>query len=512
MRHQPNILMLQVDQLSASALRAYGNRCSITPAIDRLAGAGLVFENAYTNFPVCASSRFSMMSGRLASAIEAFDNAAEFRASVPTMAHYLRHLDYQTTLCGKMHFIGPDLLHGFEERLTPEIYSSDFMTLPDWSESERDDYASDAYEALCEAGPAPRTVQIDYDEEVAFQAKRKLYDLARTDDPRSFLLVVSFTHPHDPYICRQEFWDLFSDAEIDMPRVGRFAKSDLDPHSRRIYRHYNLSRPEITDDHVRRARRAYYGSLAYVDRYLGELLDVARETGLLDDTIVVFTSDHGDMLGERGMWFKKVLFENAMRVPLILAGPGIPEGRISENVSLVDLMPTFVDAARAGGDFRCLGPLDGHSLWPLIEGRSTAWPNTVHGEMTCEGVIEPVVMIRRGSFKFICSSSTDPLLFDLSRDPDELVDLAGDGGVVAIEADFRRLVDEKWGDLDDLRDRIVASQRTRKLVRSALEKGRYRSWDDNETVGDGDRYLRYGKSYNAWNYTGVEKLRGGLAS
>ena len=169
-----------------------------------------------------------MMSGRLASAIEAWDNAAEFRASIPTMAHYLRHLGYQTALCGKMHFVGPDLLHGFEERLTPEIYSSDFMTLPDWSESERDDYASDAYEALCEAGPAPRTVQMDYDEEVAFQAKRKLYDLARTDDPRSFLLVVSFTHPHDPYICRQEFWDLFPDAEIDMPRVGRFAESDLD--------------------------------------------------------------------------------------------------------------------------------------------------------------------------------------------------------------------------------------------------------------------------------------------
>ena len=189
------------------------------------------------------------------------------------------------------------------------------------------------------------------------------------------------------------------------------------------------------------------------------------------------------MLGERGMWFKKVLFENAMRVPLILAGPGIPEGRISENVSLVDLLPTFVDAARAGGDFRCLGPLDGHSLWPLIERRSTAWPDTVYGEMTCEGVIEPVVMIRRGSFKFICSSSTDPLLYDLSRDPDELVNLAGDGDVAARVAEFRQLVEEKWGNLDDLRDRIVASQGARKLVRSALEKGRYRSWDDNETVG-----------------------------
>ena len=121
-------------------------------------------------------------------------------------------------------------------------------------------------------------------------------------------------------------------------------------------------------------------------------------------------------------------------------------------------------------------------------------------------------MVRRGSFKFICSSSTDPLLFDLSRDPDELVDLAGDAGVAALEADFRRLVEEKWGDLDDLRARIVASQRSRKLVRSALEKGRYSSWDYNEAVGDGVRYLRYGKSYNAWNYTGVDRLRGVPAS
>ena len=234
--------------------------------------------------------------------------------------------------------------------------------------------------------------------------------------------------------------------------------------------------------------------------------------GLLDDTIVVFTSDHGDMLGERGMWFKKVLFENAMRVPLIVAGPGIPERRISENVSLVDLLPTFVDAARAGRDFQCLGPLDGRSLWPLIEGSSTAWPDTVYGEITCEGVVEPVVMVKRGSFKFIGSSSTDPLLFDLSSDPDELVSLAGDESVAALEADFRRLMEEKWGNLDDLRDRIVASQRARKLVRSALEKGRHRSWDDNEAVGDGDRYLRFGKSYNEWNYTGVDRLRGVPAS
>ena len=186
-----------------------------TPNINRLAERSVVFENAYTNFPVCAPSRFSMMSGRLASAIGCYDNASEFTASTPTIAHYLRLLDYQTTLCGKMHFIGPDQLHGFEDRVTSEIYPADFMTLPLWKETLEDDFATDASQALELAGPAPRTVQMDYDEEVAFQAERKLPDLARSDDPRSFFLVISFTHPHEPYVCQQETLGPLCDAEID---------------------------------------------------------------------------------------------------------------------------------------------------------------------------------------------------------------------------------------------------------------------------------------------------------
>ena len=175
---------------------------------------------------------------------------------------------------------------------------------------------------------------------------------------------------------------------------------------------------------------------------------------------------------------------------------------------MVDLLPTFVEAASAGDDFRCEGPLDGNSLWPLIERKPVAWPDTVYGEIACEGVVEPVVMVRQGIHKFIHSASTAPLLFDLSRDPDETVNLAGSSDTSALEVDFRQLIEEKWGDLHALRDRIIASQRSRILVRSTLEKGKYRSWDDNEDGGDGERYLRYGKSYNAWNYEGVDKLRG----
>ncbi len=507
MATHPNILFLMMDQQAASALSAYGGTTARTPNIQRLADRGVVFENAYTNFPVCAPSRFSMMSGQLASRIGCYDNAAEFRASIPTIAHYLRILGYRTTLCGKMHFIGPDQLHGYEERLTPEIYSADFRTLPQWDGTD-DDFATDAREALVEAGPVSRTVQMDYDEEVGFQAVQTLFDLARSDDSRKFFLTVSFTHPHEPFLCRHEHWDRYVDHEIVLPHVGEVADSDLDEHSRRILRHYSLlPAPGITDQHVRNARRAYYGSMSYVDDMIGRILGTLEETGLADETVIVLASDHGEMLGERGMWFKKVFFENAVRVPLILCGPGFEPGRVRGNVSLVDLLPTFVDIADPSASLEPVQPFFGNSIIPLVQGTVRDWPDTVFSEMTCEGVVEPVMMVKRGHHKYIYSASVPPLLFNLVDDPHEMENLAGQARVAGFERELRALADETWGNLAELRATIVASQKTRLLVREALERGKVSSWDDSPHTSTGWRYLRQGKSYNAWNYSGVDRLR-----
>ena len=151
---KPNILLIQADQLAAPALSAYGHPLVKTPHIDELADSGVVFENTYCNFPLCAPSRFSMMSGRLASEIGAFDNGAEFEASIPTMAHYLRLAGYRTTLAGKMHFVGPDQLHGFEERLTTDVYPSDFSWTADWdAAAERMGTWFYSLEAVTDAGP-----------------------------------------------------------------------------------------------------------------------------------------------------------------------------------------------------------------------------------------------------------------------------------------------------------------------------------------------------------------------
>lgn len=507
MRNRSNILFLMIDQQAASALSAYGGTVARTPNIQRLADRGVVFDNAYTNFPVCAPSRCSMMSGQLASRIGCYDNASEFRATVPTLAHYLRLLDYQTALCGKMHFIGPDQLHGFEERLTPEIYSADINMLPQW-EGVDDDFATDAHKALVDAGPVPRTVQMDYDEEVGFNAERKLYDLARSNDPRSFFLTVSFTHPHEPFLCTQPFWDMYGDDEIGLPNVGLLDESRIDEHSRRIYRHYNLASPGIAEQHVRNARRAYYGSMSYIDGLIGRVLDALEETGFADSTTIILTSDHGEMLGERGMWFKKVFFQDSVKVPLILTGHGLAPGRVSENVSLVDLLPTFLDIADPSGSFEPVRPVAGNSIIPLASGNSRGWPDTVFSEMTCEGVVEPVMMVKRGPYKYIYSSSTEPLLFNLDEDPLELENLAGRARTADRESELRALADRTWGDLGCLREKIVQDQRTRLLVREALQKGTVFSWDDPHSA-TGGRYLRQGDSYNAWCYRGVDDLRSG---
>ncbi|MFQ5467072.1 MAG: sulfatase-like hydrolase/transferase, partial [Kiloniellaceae bacterium] len=231
---KPNILFIQADQMAAPAMPFHGHPVARAPHMSALADAGLVFDSAYCNSPLCAPSRFSMLSGLPASEIGAHDNAAEFPATIPTFAHHLRAIGYRTVLSGKMHFVGPDQLHGFEERLTTNIYPSDFGWTPDWDAPDRRRDFFHTMASVAEAGPCARSMQLDFDEEVAHRAVQKIYDLARAPDERPFFLLVSFTHPHDPYAIGREYWERYTDAEIDPPRVPARAMAEHDPHSRRL--------------------------------------------------------------------------------------------------------------------------------------------------------------------------------------------------------------------------------------------------------------------------------------
>ncbi|MDJ0769386.1 MAG: choline-sulfatase [Ilumatobacter sp.] len=484
MTGRPNLLLVMADQLAAPFLRCYGGDTAITPAIDRLAEEGVVFESAYANSPLCAPSRFSMMSGRLNSVIGAYDNASEFPASVPTFAHHLRSAGYQTSLIGKMHFVGPDQLHGFEERLTTDIYPADFGWTPNWDDPDgRFDWWFHNMDSVTDAGVAEASNQLDFDDDVGHQALRKLRDLARTSDDRPWFVTVSFTHPHDPYVARPEFWERYDRVEIPMPAVADGAVTH-DRHSERLRHVIAADVTSVTDDQIRAARRAYFANVSYVDDWLRQIRDTLERFDLADDTVTVFTADHGDMLGERGLWYKMSFFEHSARVPLIVHDPARRSAaQATTHVSLLDLAPTLLDLAGV----EATEPMEGASVLPFVS--SPDPDRTVVGEYLGEGAVAPIFMIRRGDLKLVWCSADPPQLYDVAADPHELTNLADDPAHGATLESFTAEVTKRW-DVDRIDAEVRASQRDRADVDRALRRGRYRSWDHQPTVDAGQQYMR----------------------
>ena len=487
---RPNILFIMADQMAGPALPVYGHPVVKAPNITALAESGVVFDSAYCNSPLCAPSRFSMMAGQLPSRIGAYDNAAEFPAGIPTFAHYLRVLGYRTCLSGKMHFVGPDQLHGFEERLTTDIYPSDFGWTPDWQRPELRPSWYHNMLSVVQAGTCQTSNQLDFDEEVAFHAVRKIYDLARDEDARPFFLLVSFTHPHDPFAITPEYWNRYSHDEIDMPAVAPIPFDQLDPHSQRLYHVCAMDEYRQTEARVRNARHAYYGAISYVDDKVGQLLQALRAADLQDDTIIVFVSDHGEMLGERGMWYKMSFFEWSARVPIIFHAPGwFPHHRVDQHVSLLDLLPTLVEIAGDGAPPEYADALDGRSLLPLLQGQAKGAAGAVLGEMLGEGAIAPLVMIRRGQYKYVYSPPDPDQLFDLDVDPHELQNLAGRPEHEAVRQAFNAEVMNRW-DFEGLYPEIIASQQRRRLVHQASMTGHHKAWDFQPCQDASQRYMR----------------------
>jgi choline-sulfatase len=482
----PNFLILMADQLTARALPAYGNRIAKTPHIDALAAAGVVFDSFYCNSPLCLPSRLSFLSGRQVSAIGAYDNAAECPAQVPTFAHYLRRAGYQTVLSGKMHFAGADQLHGFEERLTTDIYPADFGWTPDWTRFDERPSWYHSMDSVTQAGPCTRTNQIDFDDDVVFHARQKLFDLARARDKRPFCMVASMTHPHDPYVIPQDYWDRYAEAAIDMPRV-HIPVEELDPHSRRLRHVCGLDLQPVNDLQVRAARRAYYGAVSYVDDQVGVLLAALGDAGFADNTIVLLLADHGDMLGERGLWYKMSFFEPACRIPFIVHAPARFAARhVANSASLVDVLPTLCELA-GGKAMDYATPLDGRSLAPQLAGH--AGTDEVIGEYFAEGAIAPLIMIKRGRYKFVHSPVDPDQLYDLLDDPDELVNLAPAPQHAQRVRDFGAEVARRWN-MEELQRAVVASQQRRHLVYEALRRGRYTPWDFQPVRDASQLYVR----------------------
>jgi choline-sulfatase len=467
------------DQLSARSLAAYGNTMSLAPNLERLAENGVVFERALSASPLCVPSRAALMTGLVPSRTGVYDNAAELPAGIPTFAHHLRRKGYRTVLAGKMHFIGPDQLHGFEERPLPDVYPAGFDWIPDWSLG--DDETLPWYHDLSSvlrAGPVRATLQLDYDAEVLHHARRALVDTAREAE-RPLLLVASFTHPHDPYEIPPAYWERYDGVEIDLPSHPE-PPDPVDPPTQRLRAMVAADRIEISTEQLVRARRAYYGAVSLVDDHVGALLETLSEHDLAERTIVVVTSDHGDMLGERGLWFKMAPFEDSVRVPLVVHSPSrYAPRRIEEPVSLLDVLPTLVALAGDTAD-----DVDGLSLAGALEGDPLE-PRDVPLEYLAEGVRAPQVCLVRGDVKLVRELGLPDLAYDIRADPGERASIDAPS--------LQEAADARW-DLIRLDAEVRASQARRRLVAEALAEGRVAPWDL-PTLDQRGPYIRTGDDF-----------------
>lgn len=285
---------------------------------------------------------------------------------------------------------------------------------------------------------------------------------------------------------------MYEDTDIALPKV-RMAKEDLDTHSQRLMKVCDLWDQDFTDDQIKRAKRAYYGSVSYVDDCIGKLLATLDDAGLAENTIVIFSGDHGDMLGERGLWYKMSYFESSVRVPLLVNYPKwFTPRRVSQNVSTLDLLPTICDLI--GTKPAPFLPMDGVSMLPHLRGENgPQTPDTVYAEYTGEGTVRPMMMIRRGPWKYITCPADKPQLYNLARDPHELDNLARfasedaqtdeEKEAKAVFEKYDAEAKQRW-DFDSITAMVLQSQRSRRVVWDALKLGSFTSWDF-DPVDDG---------------------------
>lgn len=474
---RPNVMMIIADQMAPDVIGALGHPVVKTPHIDMLVRDGVSFTNCYCNSPLCVPSRASMLSGKLPSQIEVYDNGSEFRSSIPTFVHHLRRSAYGTILSGKMHFIGPDQLHGFEQRLTQDLQPTGFELTPDWT---RGVYANPGtgVKRLRHPGVCDGNKHLDFDEIVHRRTLRKIQELGQNRVQRPFFLCASYFHPHDPFVITKEYWERYEGVDIPMPDAPPESLETMHPYNQWIQVHHEVDQYRLNEQEVRLNRRAYYGMVSYFDDKVGDILRELERMQLTNNTIIVVVSDHGEMLGEHGMWFKRTLYDPAAKVPLIFSWPGrLAEGRqVEEVVSLVDVGATLMKLADVPEADEWIAEMDGDSFHQLLMGEQADWKNEAFCEYQGEGTIHPMMALRKGKYKLVYIHGEEPLLFDVDNDPHETRNLIKEPAYQKLSAHLLNWVQREF-DFEKIETEVLKSQRERLMMLDALQTGTRTKWE-----------------------------------
>jgi len=431
-----NVLLIQSDQQRWDTIGP-GSR-ALTPNLDRLAARGVRFDACYTNSPLCVPSRASSVTGAWPHEAGCYGNAAAFDGRIKTYAHILGEQGILAADIGRMDF-GKGCDHGFDAsrehpRQEPDLF--EFMHSP---MAQR----VGGYRSYCwDTG----ILEGDRYEDQAAEICESLERHANDDAP--WHLVANFNLPHPPFKVPRKFFELYDPADTPLPHLPPGYLDNLHEAVRKHRYHWNVE-TVFPDDDIRLKRTIYYAMTTWLDAIVGMILDKLEQLGLAENTLVIFTSDHAENLGDHGMWSKGSFYDTSCRIPMIMAGPCVPRDRVvTEPVSLIDLAPTILDA------FRVAPPdqMHGQSLLPLARGQADAHPGVVFGEYHGHDVVSGQFMVTTARYKYIYHVGMPAQLFDLDEDPGEMNDLAAHessaGVVKEMEARLRKVFDPERIDRD----------------------------------------------------------------
>ena len=442
-----NIVVFMADEFQARALGAVGHPVAQTPNLDRLAASGTLFTNCWTPSPICVSARVGFATGRWCHQVEAWDSTAAYDGEPNGWAHRARARGYHTASFGKLHHHA-DTDDGFAESVLPMYLANGVGWVQGLIRDPLPDYP-EAAELAADVGIGP-TSYTDYDRNVTEAACRWLVDRVESSEP--FVAFVSYVSPHYPLAAPEEFTALYD--EIPPPEIPAVEPTNPAVAAAARFWDYDRYFDDYPEDRRAMARRAYFGLCSFVDDQIGQVLSTLEATGLDDDTHVIFTSDHGEFLGNRGLWCKSMMYRDSVAIPMIATGPGFEPGATSDaRCNLIDVAATIDDLT--GSD---LGDADlaGHSLLD-----HHGWGDRLgFSEYHDGGSVTGSFAVAWDQWKYVHHVGAPPELFDVAADPDELNDLATDGRetrrVAEGEEALRSIVDP-----DEANTRAFAAQRQR---------------------------------------------------
>jgi len=403
------------------------------------------FTDAYCNSPICVPSRASFHTGRYVHQTRFWDNAIAYDGSMPTWGHRLRAAGHRVDSIGKLHLKSASIDNGFTQEHMP-LHVVEGIGDPLGLLRDPLPVRKAALKLAADAGRGDSTYQ-DYDQRITTAAQAWLKERAGETAGKPWVLFVSLVCPHFPLIARDEWYDLYPEDKVPWPPMYAEAERPTHPYVKAI-RESMIYDQGFDESKVRKAIAAYFGMVSYVDHNVGRLIETLEDTGLADTTRIVYTSDHGDNLGSRGLWGKSTMYEESVGVPMMMAGPEVPSDVVCrEPVSLVDSFATILD---------CVGlprhpddrDLPGAPLMDVVAGRAA--PRTVMSEYHAAGAAAAAFMIRMGSFKYVHYVGMPPQLFNLATDPSETRDVGQDPGyrgvVAEAETALRKVVDPEAAD------------------------------------------------------------------